>query len=59
MNMTTFKLEISMDNDATTYYEDVADLLEAVAEKLRDGDNAGNIIDYNGNGVGSYWIEEE
>ena len=57
--MTTFMMEISMDYDATTQYEDVASLVEVVAEKLREGNNTGKIIDYNGNRVGSYWIEEE
>lgn len=53
-----FTLEIETGHDATTYYEDIADLLVKVASKLRDGIPEGNIIDRNGNLVGTFNTEE-
>ena len=54
-----FTLEIETGHDATTYYEDIGELLEKVASKLYDGYAEGNIIDRNGNKVGKFKFESE
>lgn len=54
-----FRLEIKTGNAATTYYEDVAELLNEVAQKLQDGTPEGNILDRNGNIVGRFEWEDE
>ena len=54
-----FRLEIETGHDATTYYEDVAELLNKVAQKLQDGTPEGDILDRNGNIVGRFvWRNE-
>lgn len=54
-----FKIEIETGYDATTYYEDVAELLYDVALRLQEGDSEGNILDRNGNIVGHFAWEDE
>lgn len=54
-----FTLEIETGHDATTYYEDIATLLNEVASKLCDGISDGSIIDRNGNRVGTFKFESE
>lgn len=54
-----FKIEIETGYDATTYYEDVAELLNEVAQKLQEGKPEGNILDRNGNIVGRFEWEDE
>lgn len=49
-----FRLEIEVGHDATTYYEDIADLLIKVASKMSDGRTDGRLIDRNGNIVGRF-----
>jgi hypothetical protein len=53
-----FKIEIETGYDATTYYEDVAELLNGIAQKLQDGTPEGNILDRNGNIVGRFVWED-
>lgn len=52
--MDTFTLTIELGNDAMREAADVADALEQVAAQVRDGYNAGRIMDVNGNTVGRY-----
>lgn len=54
-----FRIEIETGHDATTYYEDVAELLNEVAQKLQGGIPEGNILDRNGNIVGRFEWEDE
>jgi hypothetical protein len=55
--MPTFKLEISMGNDAMQDLNDVAAALEHLA---RHGfGESGSIKDANGNTVGTFWQEED
>lgn len=57
--MAYFRIGIETGHDATTYYEDVAELLNNVAQKLQNGIPGGNIVDRNGNIVGRFqWIDE-
>ena len=50
----TFKLKIELGNEAMLTPEDVADALETVAAKLRNGNRQLPIFDTNGNKVGDY-----
>lgn len=52
-------MEISTGNEATTYYEDIADLIRKVADLVEDGKETSNILDRNGNKVGTYQLEME
>ena len=54
-----FNVRIETGHDATTYYEDVAELLNKIAQKLQEGDSEGNILDRNGNIVGHFAWEDE
>lgn len=54
-----FRIEIETGYDATTYYEDVAELLNEVAQKLQEGTPEGSILDRNGNIVGRFVWEDE
>lgn len=54
-----FTLEIETGHDATTYYDDIAELLMEVSLRLQDGYSEGNIIDRNGNKVGKFKFESE
>ena len=55
----TLHLEIETGNDAMTTAEDLARAVEGVAADLRAGQQAGNIRDLNGNGCGTWWLEED
>lgn len=55
-----FKIEIETGNAA---FEDdrnmeLARILRQIAERLENGENAGRVLDINGNKVGSFEIEE-
>ena len=50
----TFKLKIELGNEAMLTPEDVADALETVAAKLRNGNRQLPIFDTHGNKVGDY-----
>ena len=56
--MAKFTLEITLGNDAMQTTEDIADALQRTASKLESGYRTGNIMDLNGNSVGSYAIED-
>ena len=62
-----FKLEIDCDNSAFCVHDDnnnrrpepqweIARILEEAAEKIRDGNREGILLDVNGNSVGKYKI---
>jgi hypothetical protein len=55
-----FKLTIETDNAAFTddRNEEIARILIEVARKLRNGEEYGACMDYNGNKVGTFDIEE-
>ena len=55
-NIDKFSLSIYLGNEACQSDEDIADALEAVAKKLRNGQSAGKIVDVNGNSVGKFSI---
>lgn len=53
--MDEFALTLKLGNDAMLTLDDIADALELVASKLRQGTSGtGKIRDANGNPVGSY-----
>jgi hypothetical protein len=56
-----FKLEIKTDNAAFTddRNEEIARILIEVARKLRNGEEYGSCMDYNGNKAGTFEIEED
>lgn len=57
-----FRLEIALGNDAMRTPEDIAAALSQAAATLNkwsDFHHAGQIIDANGNQVGTYWTEED
>lgn len=57
-----FKIEIETGNaafeDDSRNYE-LARILRQIAERLENGENAGRVLDYNGNKVGAFEIEED
>ena len=57
-----FKIEIETGNaafeDDNRNYE-LARILRQIAERLENGENAGRVLDINGNKVGSFEIEED
>ena len=55
--MAKFTLQIELGNEAMQTPEDIADALRKAASKLEAGYGTGNIMDLNGNSVGSYAIE--
>lgn len=57
--MSYFVLKISTDYAATESREDVAVLIRKVAEYVDDGYSSKNILDYNGNKVGSFEFVED
>lgn len=52
--MDTFTLTITLGNDAMREPDDVAQQLEIIAGKLRDGYTSGKVVDVNGNSVGEF-----
>jgi hypothetical protein len=56
--MGNFDLNIEMGDDAMQTGDDVADALEFVATRLREGYTSGLIVDVNGNRVGVYKFTE-
>lgn len=53
-----FRLEITLGNDAAQSRDEVAGMLERVARRLNDGWSNGEILDENGNLVGSWSYQE-
>jgi hypothetical protein len=51
-----FKLHVSLGNDAfqPDWRDEVARILERTAERLRNGQREGRLMDENGNAVGSF-----
>jgi len=54
-----FKIEIKLGNDAMSTPENVADAMELIIYKLRDGETSGTIMDANGNSVGKWEFDPE
>jgi hypothetical protein len=54
-----FRLQIDSDNVAMQDVDDLAYCLEGVAEKVRDGSEAGIVKDINGNKVGEWEVASE
>jgi hypothetical protein len=52
--MDEFKVKITLGNAAMETAEDVATALHEVAERLKDGETEGTIMDDNGNKVGTF-----
>lgn len=56
----SFKLTIKTDNDA--FSEDagaeVARILREIAEKVENGSTGSGVLDYNGNRVGQFTLDE-
>lgn len=56
--MTTFEMRIELGNAAMQTPPELADAIEGVAERVRDGVVEGKIRDLNGNTVGSWILPE-
>lgn len=54
MTWDAFRLALELGNDAMREPEHVADALEQVAERLREGATSGRVRDENGNTVGRW-----
>lgn len=56
---TNFWLSIECGNDAMRTYEDIAEALRKVADRIENGTREGRIRDTNGNSVGGFEVVEE
>lgn len=54
-----FRLVFATDNDAVQTPDEIADLVQEVANKIRAGHGNGNVRDANGNTVGSFDVASE
>lgn len=57
-----FLMSVDCDNAAFTeggLPDELGSIIEGVAEKIRHGQNAGNLRDSNGNRVGAFSVEED
>jgi hypothetical protein len=52
-----FIVKIRTGNDAMKQYVDIADALDTVSDKLKNGQFCGKIMDINGNFVGRFGME--
>lgn len=54
-----FTARIRTENQATKEQEHVAELINDIASKIKDGHTESSIYDYNGNRVGKWSLEIE
>jgi hypothetical protein len=54
-----FYLKVELGNCAMRTRFDLATALDAIADRIREGETCGSVGDDNGNNVGSYYVEAE
>lgn len=57
-----FHVEVEADSGAALIEDmpnELARMLRVVADKVQDGQTFGHLLDVNGNGVGTFWFEED